>query len=147
MIDLDLFQAHYQILLIIFLKKFIVINAQTVMSVKDDQLIFKCSKCNKNHNEDFNKDLINRFASTYKFCDGDINKFIFLLRKRVYQYEYMDNLERFGEILLPNKEDFYSSLNMEDIKDVDYRHAKKVFKEFKMNNSGEYNNLYVLSET
>ena len=44
------------------------------MSVKDDQLIFKCSKCNKNHNKDFNKDLINRFANTYKFCDGDINK-------------------------------------------------------------------------
>ena len=36
---------------------------------------------------------------------------------------------------------------MEDIKDVDYRHEKKVFKEFKMNNSGVYNNLYVQSET
>ena len=53
------------------------------MSVKDDQLIFKCSKCNKNHNKDFNKDLINRFANTYKFCDGDINKFILFLRKGV----------------------------------------------------------------
>ena len=54
------------------------------------QLIFKCSKCNKNHNKSFNKDLINRFASSYKFCDGDINKFILLLRKGVYPYEYMD---------------------------------------------------------
>ena len=26
------------------------------MSVKDDQLVFKYSKCNKNHNKDFNKD-------------------------------------------------------------------------------------------
>ena len=26
------------------------------MSVKDDQLIFKCSKCSKNHNKDVNKD-------------------------------------------------------------------------------------------
>ena len=25
------------------------------MSVKDDKLIFKCLKCNKNHNKDFNK--------------------------------------------------------------------------------------------
>ena len=51
------------------------------MSVKDNQLIFKCSECNKNHNKDFNKDLINIFASTYKFCDVDINKFILVLRK------------------------------------------------------------------
>ena len=51
------------------------------MSVKDDQLIFKCSKCNKNHNKDFNKDLMNRFANTYEFCDGDIIKFIFVVKK------------------------------------------------------------------
>ena len=37
----------------------------------------------------------------------------------------MNNWERFDETLLPNKEDFYSSLNMEGITDVDYRHAKK----------------------
>ena len=115
------------------------------MSVKDDQLIFKCSKCNKNHNKDFNKDLINRFANTYKFCDGDINKVILLLRKGVYPYKYMDNWERFNEILLTNKEDFYSSLNMEAITDVDYRRAEKVFKEFKMNNLGDYHDFYVQS--
>ena len=40
------------------------------MSVKDNQLIFKCLNCNKNHNKNFNKDLINRSASTYKYCDG-----------------------------------------------------------------------------
>ena len=51
------------------------------MLVKDDQLIFKCLKCNMNHNKDFNDDLINRFASTYEFCDKDINIFIFFLRK------------------------------------------------------------------
>ena len=55
-------------------------------------------------------------------------KFILLLRKVVYPYEYMDNWERFNETSLPNKEDFYRSLNMEEITDVDYMHAKKVFK-------------------
>ena len=117
------------------------------MSVKDDQLIFKCSKCNKNHNKDFDKDLINRFASTYAFCDGGINKFILLLRKGVYPYEYMDSWERFDEILLPNNEDFYSSLSMEGITDVDHRHANKVFKEFKMNNLGNYHDLYLQRDT
>ena len=41
----------------------------------------------KRYKKDFNKDLIKRFASTYEFCDKDINKFIFLLRKIIYPYE------------------------------------------------------------
>ena len=117
------------------------------MSVKDDQLIFKCSKCSKNHNKDFNKKLINRFGSTYKFCDRNINIFILLLTKGVYPYKYMNSWERSDEILLLNKEDFYSSLNIEGITNVDYRHAKKVFKEFKINNLGDYHDLYVQSDT
>ena len=32
---------------------------------------------------------------------------------------------------------------MEDITNVNYRHAKKVFREFKMTNLGDYHNLYV----
>ena len=116
------------------------------MLVKDDQLIFKCLEFNKNHNKDFNKDLINRFVRTYKSCDRVINKFILLLRKGVYPYEYMDSRERFDEILLPDK-DFYSILNMEGITVVDYRHVQKVFKEFKMNDLGAYHDLYVQSNT
>ena len=42
-----------------------------------------------------------------------------MLRKGVYPYEYVDNWEKFDETSLPNKEDFYSSLNMEDINDID----------------------------
>ena len=56
-----------------------------------------------------------RFANICEFCNGDINKFILLLKKRVCLYEYMDSWERFDEILLPRKEDFHSILNMENI--------------------------------
>ena len=42
----------------------------------------------------------------------------------------MDSWEIFDEILKPDKEAFYSSLNMEDITDPDHRHASKVFKEY-----------------
>ena len=76
-----------------------------------------------------------------------INKFILLLGKGVYPYEYMDNWERFDETSLPDKEDFFSSLNMEDITDIDYRHEKKVFKQFKMNNLSNYHDLEVQSDT
>ena len=75
------------------------------------------------------------------------SKIMELLRKGVYPYEYMDSWGRFDETSLPNKEDFYCSLNMEDITDIDYRLAKKVFKEFKLNNLGDYHDLYVQSDT
>ena len=76
-----------------------------------------------------------------------INKFALLLRKGVYPYEYMDVWERFSEISLPSKEDFYSNLNMEDISHIDYRHANNVFKVFKLENLGDYHNLYVQNDT
>ena len=39
----------------------------------------------------------------------------------------MDSWERFNETSLPSKKDFDSELNLEDISDCDYEHAKKVF--------------------
>ena len=60
-------------------------------STKNNQLVFKCIKCSKNHKKHFNKDLIKRFENTYEFGDREINKFILLLRKGFYPYEYMDS--------------------------------------------------------
>ena len=59
----------------------------------------------------------------------------------------MDSWERFDETSLPNKETFNSSLNIKDITDVCYRHAKRVCKEFNIKNLGEYHNLFVQSDT
>ena len=70
-----------------------------------------------------------------------------MLRKGVYPYEYMDSWELFNETSLPNKEDSYSNLNMEDIDDVYYRHGNNVFKGFKFENLGDYHDLYVQSDT
>ena len=63
--------------------------------------------------------LIKNFPRIYKFCIGDLNKFVLLLRKGVYPYEYIDSWERFHETSLPPKEAFYSELNLEEIKDED----------------------------
>ena len=70
-----------------------------------------------------------------------------LLRKGVYPYEYMDSWERFDEKFLPENEAFYSSLNMEDITDADYRNTKKVFKNFNNKILGDYHDLYIQSDT
>ena len=112
------------------------------MIAKDDILIFRCVKCKKNYEIDFDKELINKFSSVYDFCKGDINKFILLLRKGVYPYEYMDSWNRFSETSLPDKKNFYSCLNMGNVTDIDYRHATKVFKELKMSNLSDYHDLY-----
>ena len=70
-----------------------------------------------------------------------------LLRKDVYPYEYMDTRENFDETSLPDEKSFYSNLTMENISDIDYRHGNNVFKKFKLNNLGEYHDLYVQSDT
>ena len=54
---------------------------------------------------------------------------------------------KFNETSLPEKEDFYSHLNMEDITDADYVHAKIVCKDFEIKNLGEYHDLHVQSDT
>ena len=68
-----------------------------------------------------------RFVNTYKFSNHYINKFILLLRKVVYPYEYMDYWEKFNK----------TSCNV---------HAKIVCKDFKIKNLGEYQDLYVPSD-
>ena len=117
------------------------------MIVQDDQLIFKCFECTENYKKDFDEELIKRFANVYEFCNEDINKFTFLLRKGLFPYEYLDSWKKFDETSLPDKEVFYSSLNMENITDVEYRHAKRVFKHLNNKNLGDYHDLYVQSDT
>ena len=42
----------------------------------------------------------------------------------------MDVWKKFNETSLPEKEELYSSLNIEDVTDADYMHAKRVCKDF-----------------
>ena len=43
--------------------------------------------------------------------------------------------------------DFYSHLNMEDITDADYMHAKKVCKDFEIKDLGEYHDFCLKNDT
>ena len=66
-----------------------------------------------------------------------------LLRKGVHPYEYMDECEKFNETSLREKEEFYRNLNMEDITDADYMHAKGACKNFEIKSLGEYLDFYL----
>ena len=117
------------------------------IKIENETLLLKCFNCNTYYKKKFSKDLIKKFRNTYSFCDNDINKFVLLLRKGVYPYEYVYNWEKLDETSLPSKEYFYSNLNMEDINDIDYRHAYNVFKRFELENLGEYHDLYLKRDT
>ena len=79
------------------------------IELKNNRLQYKCYECKKIQLKPINE-LIKKFPNTYEFCNGDINKFIFLLKKGVYPYEYMDSWEKFNETSLPDKKAFYSEL-------------------------------------
>ena len=85
-----------------------------------------------------------KFIDSYRFVSSSLSKLAF---NSVYPYEYIDSWEKFNETSLLIKEDFYSHLNMEDIEDIDYRHGNNVFNNFKLNNLGDYHDLYVQSDT
>ena len=87
-------------------------NLDYMWITKNEKLLLKCFNCNIYYKKKLNKELIKKLKNTYSFCDNDLNIFILLLRKGVYPYEYMDSWERFNETSLPNKEDFYSNLNI-----------------------------------
>ena len=57
----------------------------------------------------------------------------------------MDDWESFTETLT-EKEEFYSNLNIEDIIDAEYIHAKRNCKDFEIKNLGEYHDLYLESD-
>ena len=62
------------------------------------------------------------------------------MRKGVYPYEYIN------ETTLREQEEFYSNLNLKNITDADYTHAKRVCKDFEIKSFGEYHDLYLKSD-
>ena len=94
--------------------------------------------CNKNYQHKFDEKLKEQFFDTYNFSNHGNNKFVLLLLKSVYSYEYIHGWEKFNGTSLIEKEDFYSHSNIEDVTDGDYGNAKTVSKDFEMKNLGEY---------
>ena len=58
----------------------------------------RCEQCKK-----VIDGLVEMFPSVYQFCNGNLSKFVLLLRKGVYPYEYMDSWKKFDETTLPPK--------------------------------------------
>ena len=85
------------------------------ISTKNDKLLLECFDGKKRYSRKFSKKLTKKIKNAWRFCNEDVDKFMLLLRKGVYPYEYMGDWSRFNEEELPGKSDIYSSLNMEEI--------------------------------
>ena len=141
MIALDLSHPNYQNLLIIYLKfiaKDVEIKPANIsISLKDlkttNFLIKQLNPING---------LIKKIPNTYKIYNNGINKFILLLRKGVYPYQYMDSWERFDEISLHDETTFYRELYLKNIFDEDYIYSQKIFNEFEIKSLDEYHDLF-----
>ena len=72
------------------------------IGLKNNRLHYKCKECNDESYKSING-LNKKFPNTYQFCNGDVNKFVLLLRKAVYPYGYMDRWEKFNETSILDK--------------------------------------------
>ena len=60
-------------------------------SIKENLTKHKCLSFSKDYSNKLDEELKKKFKKTFKYLYNDINKFILLLRKGVYPYEYMVN--------------------------------------------------------
>ena len=58
----------------------------------------------------------------------------------------MDSWDKFKETSLPPAKHFYSNLNMSGVSDEDYEHASRVWREFGIENMGDYHDLYLRTD-
>ena len=79
----------------------------------------------------------------FGFEEYNENQYKLLIKKGIYPYQYMNDWDKFKETKLPPKEAFYSKLNMTGVREEDYEHANRVWKEFGIKNLGEYHDLYL----
>ena len=101
-----------------------------------DKIVYTRFKtCTKRSKQSINE-LKHKFPSAYQLTKGNIDAFVFLLRKGVvYPYEYMTSWEKFNETEFP------------PIDQCDYRHAQRVWSLFNTKDLGDHHDLYVQSDT
>ena len=82
------------------------------------------------------------FRQTKKISRNSKIKFKLLTRKGVFPFEYLDDVSKLNDEILPPQEAFYSALKETSVDEVEYAFAQKVWKKFKCKTLGCYMKLY-----
>ena len=121
-------------------------NSNKFISLQIGSFIFKDSYLFLNKSLDYLTGTINdedRISLKQEF--GEEN-YQLLTKKGIYPYDYFDNIKKYDEQQLPNKEEFFNKINNKNISDENYEHAKNVFEKFNCNNLLEYSILYLKTD-
>ena len=78
------------------------------------------------------------FKNAFEFSKHDANTFILLLSKEIYSYKYMDDWEKINKEALREKKEFFNNLNLEPVSEEGYDHENRIYRDFKIENLGEY---------
>ena len=82
----------------------------------------------------------------FGFEEYSENQYKLLIRKGIYLYECIPDWDKFKETKLSPREAFYSKLNMAGVREEDYEHANRTWKEFGLKDLGEYHDLYLKTD-
>ena len=112
--------------------------------------------------KDIRKKITIRFIDTLRFMQSSLSDLAnsmesfkslgeylpveLMKRKGIYPYEYMDSFDRFNEMELPDRDGFYSSLNLSIVTNDEYNYAKRVWRELCCRNMGDYHDIYLLTD-
>ena len=120
-------------------------NSNKFISLQIGSFIFKDSYLFLNKSLDYLTKTINdedRISLKQEFGKN----YQLLTKKGIYPYDYFDNIKKYNECKLPNKEEFFNKINNKNISDEDYDHAKNVFEKFKCENLLDYSILYLKTD-
>ena len=107
---------------------------------------FGCGRCKTKNTKDLDEEVLKKnFNHTSRFLGCD-EKFLLMIQKGVYRYEYMDGWEKFEERSLPPKYAFYSRLSMKGISDRGYEHAQQVWNIMEKKTLGCYHDTYLKTD-
>ena len=118
-----------------------------LINISDDYIAsLKHERCRTKKTKDLGEEVFKKnFNLTSKSC-GCNEKFLLMIQKGEYPYEYMDSWEKLEEVSLSLKNAFYSRRNMKGISDQDHEHAQKIWDIMEKKTSGCFHNTYLKTD-
>lgn len=89
---------------------------------------------------------INKLRSVFKYTSERYvkdNQFVEMIKKGVYPYDWMDDMDKMNKTKLPKQKYFYSKLTESECNKSDYAQANKVWDLFECKTFKDYHNLYL----
>ncbi len=77
---------------------------------------------------------------------GTDEQFDLLLRKGIYPYDYMDDMQKFGLPHLPTQAEFANRLRDSKCSDSEYQHAQNIWAKFRCSLMKDYHDLYLKTD-